>query len=414
MPVVLLILLIVGVAFGVGVALATRANSRRARVDLEPPLPAARPATPSIIPTRPPAEISDETRAEIDAALAPVLEEELVAEAPPVEVATVDVETVGPEAEPDVVEPEPEAEPDVVERPRLRDRLGQARASLTAAFTGVRSRAGITEESWDELEEALLKADVGLRVTTELLDGLRAQVKSKEITTPDELLDALKAEMKRRLAGLDRELRFEPGEGPNVWLFVGVNGVGKTTTIGKVAAQQGREGRHVLLAAGDTFRAAAAEQLTTWAERAGAHIVRGNEGGDPSAVIFDAVEAASARHCDLVLGDTAGRLHTKTNLMEELRKVRRVAEKGAGRVTEVLLVIDATTGQNGMSQARDFTEATAVTGVVLTKLDGSAKGGIVFPIQTELGIPVKLVGLGETIGDLVPFDADEFVDALFA
>ena len=265
MPVVLLILLIVGVAFGVGVALASRANSRRARVDLEPPLPAARPATPSIIPTRPPAEISDETRAEIDAALAPVLEEELVAEAPPVEVATVDVETVGPEAE-----------PDVVERPRLRDRLGQARASLTAAFTGVRSRAGITEESWDELEEALLKADVGLRVTTELLDGLRAQVKSKEITTPDELLDALKAEMKRRLAGLDRELRFEPGEGPNVWLFVGVNGVGKTTTIGKVAAQQGREGRHVLLAAGDTFRAAAAAQLTTCAERAGAHIVRGN------------------------------------------------------------------------------------------------------------------------------------------
>jgi len=195
---------------------------------------------------------------------------------------------------------------------------------------------------------------------------------------------------------------------------VGVNGVGKTTTIGKVAAQQGSEGRRVLLAAGDTFRAAAAEQLTTWAERAGAHIVRGNEGGDPSAVIFDAVEAAAARDCDLVLGDTAGRLQTKTNLMEELRKVRRVAEKGAGRVTEVLLVIDATTGQNGMSQAREFTEATAVTGVVLTKLDGSAKGGIVFPIQTELGIPVKLVGLGETIGDLVPFDADEFVDALFA
>lgn len=409
MPAVLIILLVVGVAFGIGVAIATRVSSRRNQVDLEPPAPrpavatpprpatAPKPVTPAPTaaapPTRPPAEVSDETRAEIDEALAPVLEEELEAEN-----AT------------DVIE----AEPVVIERPRFRDRLGKARASFAAAFTGVRSRSGITDDSWDDLEEALLKADVGLRVTTELLDGLRGQVKAKEITTPDELLDALKAEMKGRLTGMDRELHFEPGEGPNVWLFVGVNGVGKTTTIGKVAAQQIGEGRNVMLAAGDTFRAAAAEQLSTWAERAGAHIVRGNEGGDPSAVIFDAVEAATARDCDLVLGDTAGRLQTKTNLMEELRKVRRVAEKGSGRVTEVLLVIDATTGQNGMNQAREFTEATAVTGVVLTKLDGSAKGGIVFPIQTELGIPVKLVGLGETIGDLVAFDSDEFVDALFS
>jgi fused signal recognition particle receptor len=198
-----------------------------------------------------------------------------------------------------------------------------------------------------------------------------------------------------------------------VWLFVGVNGVGKTTSIGKVARQQRDAGRSVLLAAGDTFRAAAAEQLTTWAERADAELVRGSEGGDPSAVIFDAVERASSRRIELVLGDTAGRLHTKTNLMEELRKVRRVAEKGAGRVTEVLLVIDATTGQNGLAQAREFGEATQVTGVVLTKLDGSAKGGIVFAVETELGIPVKLVGIGETISDLVPFDPDEFVSALF-
>jgi fused signal recognition particle receptor len=198
-----------------------------------------------------------------------------------------------------------------------------------------------------------------------------------------------------------------------VWLFVGVNGVGKTTTIGKVAHQQQAEGRRVLMAAADTFRAAAAEQLTTWAERAGAELVRGNEGGDPSAVVFDAIERASSRGLDLVLADTAGRLHTKTNLMEELRKVRRVAEKGDGRVTEVLLIIDATTGQNGLAQAREFGDATQVTGVVLTKLDGSAKGGIVFAIETELGIPVKLVGIGETIGDLVPFDPAEFVDALF-
>ena len=213
----------------------------------------------------------------------------------------------------------------------------------------------------------------------------------------------------------NRTLAFVEGEpgSPNIWMFVGVNGVGKTTTIGKLADQQIADGRTVLLAAGDTFRAAAAEQLTTWAERAGAEIVRGAEGGDPSSVIYDGVERAAARNIDLVMADTAGRLHTKSNLMEELRKVRRVAEKGAGRVTETLLVIDATTGQNGLTQAREFREATDVTGVVLTKLDGSAKGGIVFAIETELGIPVKLVGTGETIGDLVPFDPAEFVAALF-
>ena len=199
-----------------------------------------------------------------------------------------------------------------------------------------------------------------------------------------------------------------------MWLFVGVNGVGKTTTIGKVGKRMIADGRKVVMAAGDTFRAAAAEQLTTWAERAGADLVRGAEGADPSSIIFDAIESAAARGADLVLADTAGRLHTKRNLMEELSKVRRVADKDPGHVTEVLLVIDATTGQNGLVQARQFTEAVDVTGVVLTKLDGSAKGGIVFAIQSELGIPVKLVGLGETADDLVDFDPDEFVDALFA
>jgi fused signal recognition particle receptor len=317
--------------------------------------------------------------------------------------------------EPEVLEPEV-LEPEVVAPPaRLRDRMARARSALTSAFAGVRSRRGITDETWEDLEEALLRADVGVGVTTDLLDGLRAEVKSKEITDPDDLLAALRAEMQSRLAGADRSLHFAPGEPgrPNVWLFVGVNGVGKTTSIGKVASQQRAQGRTVLVAAGDTFRAAAAEQLTTWAERAGAELVRGSEGGDPSAVVFDAVEAASARGIDLVIADTAGRLHTKTNLMEELSKVRRVADRGAGRVTEVLLVIDATTGQNGLAQARQFGEATQVTGVVLTKLDGSAKGGIVFAVETELGIPVKLVGIGETIGDLVPFDPAEFVDALF-
>ena len=223
---------------------------------------------------------------------------------------------------------------------------------------GIRGRRGITDETFDDLEEALLRADVGVRVTDELLSGLRARVKAKELTEPDQLLAALQAEMSGRLAGAERGLRFEVGEGPNVWLFVGVNGVGKTTTIGKVSAQQVAAGRKVLMAAGDTFRAAAAEQLTTWAERSGADIVRGNEGGDPSAVIFDAVEKASARNFDLVLGDTAGRLHTKSNLMDELRKVRRVASKGNGNVTEVT--------------SKDLHEGDAV---ITGQLAGPAAGG---------------------------------------
>jgi fused signal recognition particle receptor len=324
----------------------------------------------------------------------------------------------GPSAPVAVLEPDTdtvveEPAPVVVERPNFRSRMSKARGALAGTLLGIRARSGITSETWDDLEEALLRADVGVRVTDDLLGGLRVKVKAKEITEPAQLLDALQTEMVDRLEGADRTLHFEdvPG-GPNVWLFVGVNGVGKTTTIGKVGAQQAAIGRSVLMAAGDTFRAAAVEQLGTWAERSGAEIVRGNEGGDPSAVIFDAIESATARHIDLVLGDTAGRLHTKTNLMEELRKVRRVAAKGAGRVTEVLLVVDATTGQNGLTQAREFGDATEVTGVVLTKLDGSAKGGIVFAIETELGLPVKLIGLGESIGDLVAFDPVEFIDAL--
>ena len=325
-----------------------------------------------------------------------------------------DVEVAAPEVEDAdaviVVEPEP------VKPASLRQRLAKARAAFTGAFTGVLGRGTIDDETWMDLEEALLRADVGLGVTEALLDDLRARVKSKEITEPAQLLDALQGDMVLRLADADRDLHFDeslPDGSPNVWMFVGVNGVGKTTSIGKVAQQQIGAGRTVLLAAGDTFRAAAAEQLGTWAERSGAEFVRGAEGGDPSSVIFDGVERAAARKIDLVLADTAGRLHTKTNLMEELRKVRRVAEKGAGTVTETLLVIDATTGQNGLTQAREFREATDVTGVVLTKLDGSAKGGIVFAIETELGIPIKLVGVGEQIGDLIPFVPDEFVSALF-
>ncbi len=312
------------------------------------------------------------------------------------------------------VAPEPAVAPAVVPPASLRDRMSKARSTLAGAFASVLGRSSIDTDTWDELEEALLRADVGIGVTTGLLDDLRAQVAADKISEPDQLLAMLRSSMRSRLEISERGLRFDPDlDGPNIWMFVGVNGVGKTTTIGKVAAQQTAQGRTLLLAAGDTFRAAAAEQLQTWAERAGAEFVRGAEGGDPSSVIFDGVERASARGIDLVLADTAGRLHTKTNLMEELRKVRRVAEKGTGKVTETLLVIDATTGQNGLVQAREFAEVTDVTGVVLTKLDGSAKGGIVFAIETEMGIPVKLVGVGETAADLIAFDPAEFVDALF-
>ena len=302
----------------------------------------------------------------------------------------------------------------VVERPRFRDRLGKARAALSGALGSIAGRTRIDDETWDDLEEALILADVGVASTQDLLDHLRGRVKADGLSSGDELLDALKVEIVERLSGFRRDLVLSEEPGPTVWLFVGVNGVGKTTTIGKLGVREVREGRSVLMAAGDTFRAAAAEQLGMWAERAGAELVRGNEGGDPSAVIFDGVEAAHARGIDLVLADTAGRLHTKVNLMEELSKVRRVADKGAGTVTEVLLVLDATTGQNGLVQARQFTEAVELTGVVLTKLDGSAKGGIVVAIHDELGIPVKLVGLGEGAEDLVPFDTQEFVEALFA
>lgn len=294
-------------------------------------------------------------------------------------------------------------------------RFARAAGIFNGSFAVLRGKDKITSETWDELEETLLRADVGLKTTTALLDTLKSRVGRKDISTPQELLDALQGEMAGQLSSNSRELLFDNSvKMPNIWLFVGVNGVGKTTTIGKVAFAQKALGRSVLLAAGDTFRAAAGEQLETWAQRAEVPVVRGNEGGDPSAVIFDAVQSAAANNRELVLGDTAGRLQNKSNLMEELKKVRRVAEKEAGTVTEVLLVIDATTGQNGLSQAEQFALATNVTGVVLTKLDGSAKGGIVFAIETQLGIPVKLVGLGETIGDLVPFDPEEYVRELFA
>ena len=296
--------------------------------------------------------------------------------------------------------------------PSIRERLGAARAVFAGYVGSVLSRSGIDDNTWDELEEAMIRADVGVASTTEILDDLRVRVKEEGITEPETLIEALKADLKSRLEG-DRTLRLQDGA-TNVWLFVGVNGAGKTTTIGKVGSKLAADGHGVVMAAGDTFRAAATEQLETWAQRADAEIVTGHEGADSGAVIFDAVQRAAATSRSVVLADTAGRLHTNVNLMEELRKVRRVADREPGVVTEVLLVIDATTGQNGLAQAKQFSDATAATGIVLTKLDGSAKGGVALAIADQIGLPIKLVGLGETVADLVDFDPDAFIEGLFA
>jgi fused signal recognition particle receptor len=387
MEIAIIIVVLAVVVVG-GVALVARGRRDRG-VGLEPPAP------PAVPPTAPPEPVDEDLVAQVEDALAGVHDEAsrgTAVEAPPA---------------PEVPVPAPP-----VARPSFRERLAKARGALGGYLGAIRSRK-VDAETWEELEEALILADVGVVATQRILDDLQATAKAESITDPDVLLDRLKSELKALLSEGDRSLCFEPG-GPNVWLFVGVNGVGKTTTIGKVARQQLDDGRSVIMAAADTFRAAAAEQLGLWAARAGSEYVRGNEGGDPSAVVFDAVQRAAARGNDLVLADTAGRLHTRTNLMDELRKVRRVADRDPGKVTEVLLVLDATTGQNGLAQAEQFTEAVDVTGVVLTKLDGSAKGGIALAIQTGLGIPIKLVGLGEAVGDLVEFDPDEFVEALFA
>jgi fused signal recognition particle receptor len=299
--------------------------------------------------------------------------------------------------------------------PSYRSRLGGVRGLFSGAVAALRS-GRIDETTWESLEEALIRADVGVTTTDVLLEELRAKVQSKEISGGDDLLEALGASIRQLLESVgSRALRFDGrADHPDVWLFVGVNGVGKTTTIGKLARRESAAGHSVLLAAGDTFRAAAADQLAMWAERTGAEIVRGAEGADPSAIVFDAVQRAAARKNDLVLADTAGRLHTKVNLVEELKKIRRIAERDPGNVTEVLLVLDATTGQNGLIQARQFADAVDVTGIVLTKLDGTAKGGIVVAVERELFVPVKLVGLGEGPDDLVDFDPAAFVDALLA
>ena len=308
------------------------------------------------------------------------------------------------------VEEEDESEPES-ERASFRNRLATARGTFSGFLASVASR-GVDDATWEELEDALVLADAGVGTATSVLDRLKERAKAEKIADPEALVAMLKSQLAEDLGGRDLELGTDGS--PAVWLFVGVNGVGKTTTIGKLAAREVRGGRKVVLAAGDTFRAAAAEQLGMWADRSGAELVRGAAGADPSSVIYDAIEHAASAGVPLVMADTAGRLQNRTNLMEELAKIHRVAGKGPGTVTEVLLVIDASTGQNGLAQARRFTESAELTGVVLTKLDGSAKGGIVMAVQNELDVPVKLVGLGEGLDDLVEFDAAEFAEALFS
>lgn len=332
-----------------------------------------------------------------------------------------------PSATPEaVVEPATPAAP-ALERPaptagrlvRLRDRLARSGSPLGARLLSVLSRDSLTEDDWDEIEEELLLADVGAGPTTELLDALRTKVRVLGVREPAAVRDLLRAELVTLLQPeLDRTLRTEPRTAedgthlPAVTLVVGVNGTGKTTTVGKLARVLVADGRSVVLGAADTFRAAAADQLTTWGNRVGVETVRSDrEGADPASVAFEAVARGRDEKTDVVLVDTAGRLQNKAGLMDELGKIVRVSSKVAAPC-EVLLVLDATTGQNGLSQARVFAEVAGVTGIVLTKLDGTAKGGIVVQVQRELGVPVKLIGLGEGPDDLAPFDVEEFVDGI--
>jgi fused signal recognition particle receptor len=296
---------------------------------------------------------------------------------------------------------------------RLRDGLTRTRDNLTGKIDGLVSRhSAIDDDLFDELEELLIEADMGPDTSLALVDKLRQRIRRDRVKDPQRVRDILKEEIGALLGDEPPALRVD-GFSPAVVLVVGVNGAGKTTTIGKLAHRYKREGRRVLIAAADTFRAAAAEQLAIWGERAGVELIRHGEGADPAAVAYDAVRAARSRRTDLLIIDTAGRLQTKTNLMEELKKIGRVvARECPGAPHEVLLVLDATTGQNGVSQAKVFKDAVAVTGVVLTKLDSTARGGVVVSISRDLALPVKLVGVGEGMEDLQPFNVQAYVDGL--
>jgi fused signal recognition particle receptor len=381
--VVILIFLLAGVLIGLGLGLSRRSK----HLERAPGEVGTRP-TPTAPPRTAPPKV----------------------EAPPVETPTVEAPVEAPPEEVEAPQAEAPVEgPVAAPAPQLKERLGKTRG----VFARLRGRNRIDDDTWEDLEDTLLLADVGMPVTERILAEVRDRAKAERASDSDALMGLLHTELVALLEEGDkpRDLTHVEGE-PNVWMFVGVNGVGKTTTIAKVAQREVDDGRTVVLAAADTFRAAAAEQLAHWADVTGSGIVRGQEGADPGSVVYDAMSSADSRGADVVLVDTAGRLHTKTNLMAELEKLKRIVDRTPGALKEVLLVLDATTGQNGLTQARQFAEAVDVSGVVLTKLDGSAKGGIVLAIEAELGIPVKLIGVGETSADLIPFEPEPFVAAL--
>lgn len=296
---------------------------------------------------------------------------------------------------------------------RLVSGLTKTRDNIVSGFDSIFSGfSHIDDDFYEELEEILVMGDIGIRATEEIIENLKQKVKENHIKEPADCRELLINSIKEQMYVGDTAYRFE--EEKSVVLVIGVNGVGKTTTIGKLAGKLKNQGKKVILGAADTFRAAAGEQLTEWANRAGVEIVGGQEGSDPGSVVYDAVQAAKARKADVLLCDTAGRLHNKKNLMEELKKINRILEKEYPEAyRETLVVLDATTGQNALVQAKQFSEVAEITGIVLTKMDGTAKGGIAVAIHSELGIPVKYIGVGESIDDLQKFDADQFVDALF-
>ncbi|MGW0946918.1 signal recognition particle-docking protein FtsY [Streptomyces sp. NPDC002623] len=400
MEIVILAVVIAVVVLGVigGLVVGSRRKS------LPPPPPTA----PDI--TAPPAEpqVGDEAETPRDEPRRTIEEVDLP-DGGPTGVA-VEEPPAGPAVEvPELEIPEPTAGRLI----RLRARLSRSQNALGKGLLTLLSREHLDEDTWEEIEETLLTADVGVLPTQELVERLRERVRVLGTRTPEELRGLLREELLKLIdTDVDRTVKTEPEDRkPGIVMVVGVNGTGKTTTTGKLARVLVADGRTVVLGAADTFRAAAADQLQTWGERVGAHTVRGPEAGDPASVAFDAVKEGKEMGVDVVLIDTAGRLHTKTGLMDELGKVKRVVEKHAP-LDEVLLVLDATTGQNGLVQARVFAEVVDITGIVLTKLDGTAKGGIVIAVQRELGVPVKLVGLGEGADDLAPFEPEAFVDAL--
>ena len=296
---------------------------------------------------------------------------------------------------------------------RLKAGLSKTRENIVKGIDRVFSGfSSIDEEFYEELEEILIMGDIGVKATEEILDNLRKRVRQDHIKEPADCKEILIESIKEQMQVGETAYEFETKQ--SIVFVIGVNGVGKTTTVGKLAGKLKQSGRRVVIAAADTFRAAAGEQLEMWAHRAGVEMIGGKEGADPASVLFDAVQSAKARHADVLLCDTAGRLHNKKNLMEELKKMNRIIDKefpDAHR--ENLIVLDGSTGQNALQQAKDFSQVTNLTGIVLTKMDGTAKGGIAVAIQSELGIPVKYIGVGETIDDLEKFDADQFVDALF-